>query len=60
MNIKFPFLHYSVNYDYEYPITYSKLIHGQTELDEFNEECANYGYIQIDEEEFVRITKKTI
>lgn len=58
VNIDFPFLHYSVNYDYEYPITYAKLIHNQQELDEIAEECHTYGYEQIDDEEFARINKE--
>ena len=58
VNIDFPYLHYSVNYDYEYPITHSKLVHNQQELDEITEECGTYGYHQIDEVEFNRLRKE--
>ena len=56
-NSDFPFNHYSVNWDYDYPITYRKVVHTQDELDEINEDCELYGYTSIDEVEFNRLNK---
>lgn len=55
MNRDFPFVHYSVNYDYEKPITYSRIVSNQSELDEINEECELYGYLEISETEYTSI-----
>ena len=59
MNKDFPFIHYSVNYDYEKPITFSRIVSNQSELDEVNEECVLYGYSEISEAEYTSLINDT-
>lgn len=53
----FPFKLYSVNYDYDAPIPYIKVIENVDMLAQNIEDCELYGYDIVSKEEFDEIFK---
>ncbi len=57
-NKEFPFVLYTVNLDYDFPIPHLKWIQNQRALDMKLEECKLYGYVVIDHEQYKRYLKE--
>lgn len=57
-NKEFPFVLYTANFDYDFPIPHMKWISDQRELDLELEECELYGYVVITHEQYKRYLKE--